>query len=142
MNSIIIKGRLTRDPELRHTQSDISVASFTVAVDRRFTPEGQEKQADFIDCVAWRTTGENISKFFTKGKEILVRGSLQSRKWEDKDGNKRTSWEVIVDEFDFCGPKQDGQAAGFKPAGAAVDVQPPAPGEFAELDDEDGELPF
>jgi len=141
MNSIIIKGRLTRDPELRYTQSNTPVASFAVAVDRRFTPEGQEKQADFIDCVAWRTTGENISKFFTKGKEIAVRGSLQSRKWEDRDGNKRISWEVIVDEFDFCGPKQDGQNGGFKVAGAPVDVQPPTPGEFAELQD-DGELPF
>ena len=140
MNTITVKGRLARDPELRHTQTDVPVASFTVAVDRRFTPEGQERQADFIDCVAWRKTGENISKFFKKGKEILVRGSLQSRKWEDKDGNKRTSWEIIVEEFDFCGAKQSGEAEpASRPAGAPADA--PGPG-FQEIEGDDGELPF
>ena len=89
LNHITIMGRLTRDPELRRTGSGIAVASFTVAVDRDFAPDGQEKETDFIDCVAWRQTGEFVSKYFSKGSMIVVSGRLQLRNWTDKDGNKR-----------------------------------------------------
>ncbi len=126
MNQIVLMGRLTADPELRHTQNGTPVASFTVAVDRRQT----EKATDFIPCSAWQKTGENISKFFRKGNLILVTGSLQSRQWEDRDGKKRTNWEVIVFSFEFTGEKRD------KPE--TINVDPP---DFKELDD-DGELPF
>lgn len=141
MNTITIKGRLVRDPELRHTQSDTAVASFNVAVDRRFTPQGQEKQADFIDCVAWRGLGEMIARYFSKGKEIVVRGALQSRKWEDKDGNKRISWEIVADEVDFCGPKQQESDSKEPPYPSATGADISA-SDFEELSDADGDLPF
>ena len=126
MNQVILMGRLTADPELRYTQAGTPVASFTVAVDRRQT----EKATDFLPCVAWQKTGENISKFFKKGNLILLTGALQSRQWEDRDGKKRTSYEVNVFSFEFTGEKKESKAA--------VNVNPP---DFKELDD-DGELPF
>lgn len=95
LNHIVIMGRLTRDPELRHTAIGTPVASFTLAVDRDFSGrDGGEKETDFIDVVAWRHTGEFVSKYFRKGSMIVIAGRLQSRKWEDNDGNKRTSWEI------------------------------------------------
>lgn len=94
LNTITIMGRLTRDPELRYTQSQTPVASFTVACERDFAGQDQEKVTDFIDCVAWRSTGEFVNKYFHKGNMIIVDGRLQSRKWTDKEGNKRTSWEI------------------------------------------------
>ncbi len=103
MNSIIIKGRLTANPELRKTTSDVSVCTFDVAVNRRFDKE----TADFFRCIAWRTAAETIAKYFTKGREILIRGEMQSRKWQDNDGNNRISWEIQIDEFEFCGNKSD-----------------------------------
>lgn len=139
MNSIVIHGRLTRDPELRHTQTGTPVASFSVAVDRDYKPEGQEKQADFFDCVAWNKAGEFVSKYFTKGKEILVRGRMESRHWEDKDGNKRLSWELITDKTEFCGSKSDGRPGGTQPPEQHA---PEAGQSFAELEDDDGDLPF
>lgn len=109
LNHITVMGRLTRDPELRRTGSDIPVASFTVAVDRDRAPEGQEKETDFIDCVAWRNTGEFVSKYFTKGRMIVVSGRLQIRNWTDKDGNKRRSAEIVADNCYFGDSKKDDQ---------------------------------
>ena len=107
LNHIVIMGRLTRDPELRRTNSGTSVASFTVAVDRDFAQDGQEKETDFIDCVAWRQTGEFVSKYFAKGRMIVVSGRLQIRSWTDKDGNKRRSAEIVVDHAYFADSKKD-----------------------------------
>ena len=108
LNHITIMGRLTRDPELRRTGSGIAVASFTVAVDRDFgSKDGGEKETDFIDCVAWRNTGEFVSKYFTKGRMIVVSGRLQIRNWNDKDGNKRKTAEVVADNCYFGSTKND-----------------------------------
>lgn len=130
LNKIIIMGRLVRDPELRKTQSGVSVVSFTVAVDRDFK-NGDEKVTDYIDCTAWRGAADFISKFFTKGRAIVVDGQLQSRKWQDKEGNNRVSWEVQAQNVYFADSKRndDGQSGGqpFK--------------EVAEHED-DGSLPF
>lgn len=109
LNHITIMGRLTRDPELRRTGSGIAVASFTVAVDRDFASDGQEKETDFIDCVAWRQTGEFVSKYFSKGSMIVVSGRLQLRSWTDKDGNKRRTAEVVADNCYFGESKRDAQ---------------------------------
>lgn len=130
LNHITIMGRLTKDPELRKTQSGVSVVSFTVAVDRDFK-NGDEKVTDFIDCKAWRGQADFISKFLTKGRAIVVDGQLQSRKWQDKDGNNRVSWEVQAQNVYFADSKRndDGQSGGqqFK--------------EVAQTED-DGDLPF
>ena len=108
LNHIVIMGRLTRDPELRRTGSGVAVASFTVAVDRDFGGrDGGEKETDFIDCVAWRQTGEFVSKYFTKGRMIVVSGRLQVRSWTDKDGNKRRTAEVVADNVYFGDSKRD-----------------------------------
>ena len=108
LNHIVIMGRLTRDPELRRTGSGVAVASFTVAVDRDFGGrDGGEKEADFIDCVAWRQTGEFVSKYFTKGRMIVVSGRLQIRSWTDKDGNKRRTAEVVADNVYFGDSKRE-----------------------------------
>ena len=111
LNHITIMGRLTRDPELRRTGSGVAVASFTVAVDRDFGGrDGGEKETDFIDCVAWRQTGEFVSKYFTKGRMIVVSGRLQIRSWTDKDGNKRRTAEVVADNCYFGDSKRDGDS--------------------------------
>ena len=108
LNHITIMGRLTRDPELRRTGSGIAVASFTVAVDRDFgNRDGGERETDFIDCVAWRQTGEFVSKYFTKGRMAGVSGRLQIRGWTDKDGNKRRTAEVVADNVYFGDSKRD-----------------------------------
>ena len=107
LNHITIMGRLVRDPELRSTQSGTNVASFTVAVDRDRAGNNGEKQTDFIDCVAWRQTGEFVSKHFHKGSMIVVSGRLQSRKWQDRDGNNRTNWEVNADNVYFGESRRD-----------------------------------
>ena len=155
LNHIVIMGRLTRDPELRRTGSGIAVASFRVAVDRDFAPkDGGERKADFIDCVAWRQTGEFISKYFTKGRMIIVDGRLEMRDWTDKDGNKRTSAEIIVANAYFGDSKRDGDsgssyggnsyAAPAAPAyGGNTYSAPAAPAsDFAMLEDDDAQLPF
>ena len=103
MNKAILMGRLTKDPELRMTGNQIPVATFTVAIDRNFKDASGNKQTDFINCVAWRKTAELISQYFTKGRMIAIVGSIQVRSWDDKEGNKRYSTEVIVDEFSFTG---------------------------------------
>ena len=146
LNHITIMGRLVKDPELRRTQSGVAVCSFTVAVDRDFqSREAAEKQTDFIDVVAWRQTAEFVSKYFTKGRMIVVDGSLQSRKWQDKTGQNRVSWEVLANNIYFGDSKRDGMSGGDYSApayGAPADsYSAPSPGGFAEIE-EDGELPF
>ena len=128
MNHISLMGRMARDPELRHTQSGIAVASFTLAVDRRYN---REKKTDFIDCVAWRNTGEFVSKYFSKGQMCSLHGTLQIRDWTDKEGSKRRSTEVIVDNVYFCDDKRSGDSDHTNGSD-----------DFSELDDDGGELPF
>ena len=140
LNRIVLMGRLTRDPELRHTGNGTAVASFSLAVDRDFKSQGGEKETDFIDIVAWRNTAEFVSKYFTKGRMAVVEGRLQLRDWTDKDGNKRRTAEVLAEHVYFGDSRRDTEAG-------AADTPPPAePGsggaEFAELTDDDGELPF
>ena len=148
LNHITIMGRLTRDPELRRTGSGIAVASFTVAVDRDFGGrDGGEKETDFIECVAWRHTGEFVSKYFTKGSMIVVSGRLQIRGWTDKDGNKRRTAEVVADNVYFGDSKREGDnAGGFSaPANGGFGgySAPAAPAsDFAMLEDDDAQLPF
>ena len=144
LNHITIMGRLTRDPELRRTGTGVAVASFTVAVDRDFGKnENGEKETDFIDCVAWRQTGEFVSKYFTKGRMAVVSGRLQIRSWTDKDGNKRRSAEVVADNVYFGDSKRDGDNTGSyaAPAYSAPAASAPA-SDFAMLDDDDAQLPF
>ena len=151
LNHITIMGRLTRDPELRTTQSGVSVTSFTVAVDRDFGGrDGGERQTDFIDCVAWRSTGEFVSRYFHKGSMIVVSGRLQSRKWQDRDGNNRTSWEVNADNVYFGESRRDSDSgrsdsysnSSYSSGYSRGDSAPAASNSFVELDDGDGELPF
>ena len=151
LNHIVIMGRLTRDPELRYTQSQTPVVSFSVAVDRDFGGrDGGEKQTDFIDCVAWRSTAEFVSKYFRKGSMVVVSGRLQIRDWQDRDGNKRRSAEVVADNVYFGDSKRrdDGDAPrqDYSPSrGNARDSFSGAVSKanaFQEIDDADGELPF
>ena len=162
LNHITIMGRLVRDPELRRTGSGIAVASFTVAVDRDFGGrDGGEKETDFIDCVAWRQTGEFVSKYFSKGRMIVVSGRLQIRNWTDKDGNKRRTAEVVADNCYFGDSKRDSDSgssyggntyggnsygnAYSAPAGNYGGYSAPAGNpvsDFAMLDDDDAQLPF
>lgn len=107
VNCSVIMGRLVADPELRTTASGVSVTSFTVAVDRRFANKDEEKQADFIDIVAWRQTADFVCKYFKKGSMIAVQGAIQTRTYEDKDGNKRKAVEIVADNVSFCGSKSD-----------------------------------
>ena len=146
LNHIAIHGRLTANPELRKTQSQVSVTSFTVAVDRSYKKD-EEKITDFFSVVAWRGLAEMICKYFAKGKEIVVFGSMQSRHYEDKDGNKRIAWEILADEVDFCGSKSTGAIDVPPPIGAPAQAQSPVPTQApvqtnlsAILDDQ--ELPF
>ena len=126
LNKAIIQGRLTKDPELRTTQSGTSVATFTVAWSEEYN--GNERKL-FLNCVAWKNTAEMLKRFFSKGKELVVEGTLGSRSWEDRDGNKRETIELTVDRIHFCGPKESVKAA-------------PIPEGFEELADDDGDLPF
>ena len=145
LNHITIMGRLTRDPELRRTGSGIAVASFTVAVDRDFADkQSGEKETDFIECVAWRQTGEFVSKYFTKGRMAVVSGRLQIRSWTDKDGNKRRTAEVVADSVYFGDSKK--KSSGGESYGGNYGQQNggySAPGSgFAPIEDEDAQLPF
>ena len=106
LNTVILMGRMTADPELKKTPSGVSVTAFTVAVNRSYVKQGEERQSDFIECVAWRNTAEFISKYFRKGQMIAVQGSILTRSYEDKQGNKRKAVEVLVDKADFCGEKK------------------------------------
>ena len=164
LNHITLMGRLTRDPELRYTQSKIPVASFTLAVDCDYgSRDGGERQTDFIDIVAWRQTAEFVSRYFTKGRMAVVEGRLQIRDWTDKEGGKRRTAEVVADNVYFGDSKRDSEGAGSyssgfsggynaAPAGSSGGYSAPAPSsgygapmggdQFAELSDDDGELPF
>ena len=150
LNHITIMGRLTRDPELRRTGTGTAVASFTVAVDRDFGGrDGGERETDFIDCVAWRQTGEFVSKYFTKGSVIVVSGRLPIRNWNDKDGNKRRSAEVVADNVYFGESKRSNEGSSYDnnsyaaPSfnGYAAPAAAPA-SDFAMLSDDDAQLPF
>lgn len=152
LNHIVIMGRLTRDPELRRTQSGTAVTSFSLAVDRDFKSQNGERETDFIDVVAWRNTAEFVSKYFTKGKMAVVEGRLQIRDWTDRDGGKRRSAEVVAnnvyfgesrrDSAEYSAPAYGAPSYGAPARGGAQ--QPPMGGQsdFAEIGDEDGELPF
>ena len=167
LNHIVIMGRLARDPELRRTGSGIAVTSFRLAVDRDFAPkDGGERETDWIDCVAWRQTGEFVSKYFTKGRMAVVSGRLQIRNWTDKDGNKRRTAEVVADNVYFGDSKRDdhagsayggysapaqnygGSNGGYSapaPAGSYGGYGAPASApasDFAMLEDDDAQLPF
>ena len=166
LNHITIMGRLVRDPELRRTGSGIAVTSFTVAVDRDFGGrDGGEKETDFIDCVTWRQTGEFVSKYFTKGSMIVVSGRLQIRNWNDKDGNKRRSAEVVADNVYFGESKRSSDAGSayggstgssygnYAPNNGGYNAPAPSYGgysapasapasDFAMLEDDDAQLPF
>ena len=147
LNHITIMGRLTRDPELRRTGSGIAVTSFTLAVDRDYKSNNGEKEVDFIDCVAWRNSGEFVAKYFAKGRMAVVSGKLQIRGWTDRDGNKRRTAEVLAENVYFADSKSEGsdskQNTGglVPPAYPAGSYAPPA-GDFAPLDDDDAQLPF
>lgn len=128
-------GRLTRDPELRHTQSGTAVAAFTLAIDRDYTGQGNEKATDFIDVVAWRHKADFVAKYFKKGQMAVVEGRLQVRDYIDNDGKKRRIWEVVAENVYFAGGKRsDAPAAEAAPA--------PMPGEYTELPEDAGDLPF
>ena len=173
LNHIVVMGRLTRDPELRYTQSQTPVTSFSVAVDRDFAPkDGGERQTDFIDCVAWRSTAEFVSKYFQKGSMAVVSGRLQMRDWTDRDGNKRRSAEIVADNVYFGESKRSREGGGFdgnggyggnnngysgggyaggsnsggyarQSAPAPAPAPAPSAGAFSDLsDDDDGDLPF
>ena len=149
LNHITIMGRLTRDPELRRTGSGVAVASFSLAVDRDFGKnENGERETDFIDCVAWRQTGEFVSKYFTKGRMAVVSGRLQIRSWTDKDGNKHRTAEVVADSVYFADSKSENASAGTQQAAPASYGTPAysAPSyptsDFAMLEDGDAQLPF
>ncbi len=150
LNHIVVMGRLTRDPELRYTQTQTPVASFTVAVDRDFADRTTgERQTDFIDCVAWRSTAEFLTKYFQKGSMAVVSGRLQIREWTDREGGKRRSAEIVADNVYFGESKRRDNSAPAAPkpastgyASAGYGAAPTGGSAFAELDDGDGELPF
>ena len=154
LNHIVIMGRLTRDPELRYTQSQTPVVSFSLAVDRDFGgKDGGEKQTDFIDCVAWRQTAEFVNKYFTKGRMAVVSGRLQIRDWTDREGGKRRSAEIVADNVYFGesrpagndggrGGSYGGNDGGRTPGGNAGSTGSTGQGPFGPIDDGDGELPF
>ena len=135
MNNVILKGRLVRDPELRQTQSNISVTSFTIAVDK-YVKDG-EKQADFIECNAWRGTADFIAKYFTKGQEILIRGAIHNKEWTDKNNVKHYTYEVTADNAEFCGSKA-GNAQSQQNNSVPADFDPNG---FEEILS-DGDVPF
>lgn len=137
LNHIVLMGRLTRDPELRHTQSGTAVAGFSLAVERDFKGDTGDRETDFIDCVAWRSTAEFVSRYLSKGRMAVVDGRLQMRDWTDRDGNKRRSAEVVADHVYFGDSKREagtsqGQITAYQPNDVA----------FQELGDDDDETPF
>ena len=166
LNRAILMGRLVADPELRQTPNGVSVCSFRIAVDRNYSGRGGERQTDFLDIVAWRNTAEFVSRYFSKGKMIIVEGSVQSRSYEDKNGNKRTAVEIVADNCMFGETKSASQnyAASMAPAPAAAPVAAEASetssdsagapadgavsyssgdtGDFAAIDGDSDDLPF
>lgn len=153
LNVAAIMGRLTADPELKNTQSGVSVTSFTLAVDRSYAKAGAERQTDFINVVAWRSTAEFVCKYFTKGQMMAVSGPIQTRNYEDKNGNKRTAFEIVANDVSFTGSKREsGGSAGSSYESAPAAQRPafsePAPAyssgsneDFEEILGDD-DLPF
>jgi len=147
MNKVILMGRLTRDPELAQAPSGISMTRFSIAVNRRFAKDGQQ-QADFLNCIAWRQTAENICKFFKKGSMIAITGSIQTRSWDGQDGKKQYATDIVVDEFYFTGSKAESGTNGgdFGYSAPAQQAATPAAGEFDEMgfsmDSSEDDLPF
>ena len=144
LNTAIIMGRLTADPELRTTQTGLSVTSFTVAVDRNYK-SGDERQTDFINVVAWRGTADFVSRYFKKGQMIAVQGSIQTRNYEDKNGNKRTAVEIVADNVSFCGSKNESGStfgAQRQDSAPAVSYQSANAGSFSVLPDDNQGFPF
>ena len=159
LNKAILMGRLTRDPELKYTQNNLPVVQFTVAVERNMAAQGQEKQTDFINVVAWRKAAEFVSQWFTKGMMIIVEGSIQSRRWQDKEGHNRTTIEVVASAVQFGETKKSresnmGYQGGYPDAYAPAPQQAPdscpdpsfgmptGNSDFSEISDDDGEVPF
>lgn len=144
INTVALMGRLTYEPELRTTPQGVSVLRFQIAVDRNYQRAGSERQADFIDCVAWRQTAEFISRFFHKGSMIAVEGSIQTQNYTDKNGNQRKSVEVVANNVSFCGSRNETGTAAPQQA-----FDEPAPSyasagasDFEEIVDDDDDLPF
>ena len=138
LNRSILMGRLTRDPELKQTQNNVSVATFTLAVERNYQSDKDNKVSDFINIVAWRTTADFVSKYFKKGQLVAVEGSIQTRNYQDKDGNNRTAFEVVADHVYFAEKKQGGSAQSKQEEpqnDLSID-------DFEEFDDSSDELPF
>ncbi len=150
LNKAILMGRLTRDPELRYTQSNLPVIRFSIAVDRNRIGQNGERQTDFIDIVAWRKTAEFVSQWFAKGQMIVVVGSIQSRRWQDKNGNNRTSIEVVAEEVQFGdskktregGTQQQQNYQPYADPAPAPSYDMPTANDFSEISDDDGEVPF
>jgi single-strand DNA-binding protein len=147
LNVVALNGRLTADPELRHTNSDIPVTSFSLAVDRSYVKSGAERQADFIDIVCWRNTAEFASRYFKKGQLVAVEGSIQTRNYTDNQGNKRKAFEVVANNVHFAEPRRDSYGGGQPSSGYENQQQPQATvsagdnGDFVEIDGDD-DLPF
>lgn len=139
LNCAVLMGRLVADPELKTIANHISVVSFRIAVDRAFQKQGEERQADFIDIVAWRQTAEFVCRYFKKGSMIAVQGSIQTRNYEDKQGNKRTAVEIVADNVSFCGSKAENgtQETSYTPT-----FQSASQGDFESIDDDDDSLPW
>ena len=138
LNSVCLMGRLVADPELRQTPSGVSVCSFRIAVDRTYQPKGQEKQTDFINIVTWRSTAEFVSRYFRKGQLVAVQGSIQTSQYTDRDGNKRTAFDVVADNVFFAEKKAE---SGETKQGAGYDHSPDIQGDFEEIIGEES-LPF
>ena len=152
LNKAIVMGRLTADPELRHTANNVAVTTFRIAVDRNYTPKGAERQTDFINIVAWRNTADFVSRYFHKGQLVALEGSIQTRSYTDNQGNNRTAFEVVADQVYFAESRnsssQNPSASSFAPP-PAFDEPPKGAsfsvgdiGDFEEIDTDDGELPF
>lgn len=151
INNVVLMGRLVATPELRNTTTGLAVTTFTIAVERSYARQGEQRQTDFINCVAWRNTAEFVTRYFQKGSMIAVTGSIQTRNYEDKNGNKRTAFEVIVDQASFCGSKAETGTTGGNNSynqSYSAPVQPAAPsfstgndGDFEEIAGDD-DLPF
>lgn len=142
LNHIVLMGRMARDPELKQTQSGVSVCNFTIAVDRDYK-NGDEKVTDWVDCVVWRGGADFVSKYMKKGRMVVVSGSLQSRKWQDKEGNNRTSWEVQAQNVYFADSKKDGDSSGSAGGSGGSATAPDIDANnFTELPEDESDLPF
>lgn len=146
LNVVVLTGRLTADPELRHTSNDLAVTSFTIAVNRRFARAGEERQTDFIDIVAWRSTAEFVCKYFKKGNLIAVEGSIQTRTYQDKDGNNRKAFEIVANNVQFVESKRDSGNVAQAESSGAIDMGMNSYSSGTDADfqttDADDDLPF